>query len=154
MTSSGLGSIVSASPGRVRIRLLRQHRTTEMLAQIRSLLIALPGVNSVDINGSTGSVLIRYDPAALDVAELLRLGSELGWLPREAHSSRNGLNLADWRQYVDLTRAAEGIVILGIAGLGALAGPVVGLSARAGSLSAAAAFILLRRWGRRVRFAR
>ncbi len=156
MSSRGLGSVVSVSPGRVRLRVFRPHRTAKVFAEIRSLLAGLPGVTAVEVNATTGSVLVTYDPSSLDVAHLLRLGSELGWLSGDTQTggaTGDGLSLTDWRRHVDLGRAAEGVAVLGVAGLGALAGPAVGLSARVGSLSAAAAFVLLRRWSRRLRAA-
>jgi len=81
---------------------------------------------------------------------LLRLGSELGWIPQPAGNG-TGPSFAEWWRQVDLGRVAEGVAILGIAGLGAVAGPAVGASARIGSLSAAAGFLALRKLGRRMR---
>jgi hypothetical protein len=101
-------------------------------------------VSSVEITPSTGSVLVSYDPAMLDVAQLLQLGAQLGWLSPTGDGPEPGRE--DWRSYVDLPRARRALMLLGIAGLGALVAPTVGVSARVGSVSASIGYIALTRW--------
>jgi len=152
MSASGsLGSIVHASPGRIRLRVSRPYRTTETFAEVRRLLTGLPGVTAVETNPATGSVLIQYDPNTLEVARLLSLGSELGWISGDSGGAGVGSGAIDWRSQVSLSRVARGAALLGVAAIGAMTGPALGLSARVGSLSAAAAFVLLGRLGRRAR---
>lgn len=152
MTSNELGRVVHASPGRIRLRVSRSHRTAGTFAQVRQLLSSLPGVADVDVNAATGSVLVHYDPDTLDVAHLLRLGADLGWIPpRSDDASATGSTWAEWRSQVDLSRAAQGLTVLAVAAMGAAAAPALGLSSRVGSLTAAAAFLILRRLGRRAR---
>lgn len=64
-------------PGRVRLRLDPRELSEENCGEILGALTSLPGVEDVRITPRTGSVVIRFDPAALDV-------DRLGWLAREA----------------------------------------------------------------------
>lgn len=68
------GRIVSHAPGRMRVRLLREHRDPEALAQIERELGGRPGVSSVTTDHRTGSILVKYDHLALakdDVTSML-----------------------------------------------------------------------------------
>jgi hypothetical protein len=68
------GRIVSRAPGRMRVRLGREHRDPEALAQIQRELGAQAGVSSVTTDHRTGSILVRYDHLALakdDVTSML-----------------------------------------------------------------------------------
>ena len=147
VTLSSIGRIVHLSPGRLRLRVSQSHRSPETFAEIKRLVTALPGVGAVQINATTGSVLVAYDPDTLDVAELLKLGSELGW----ADAGDAGTlwpRAISWRSQIDVPRATRGVALLGVVALGAVAGRTPGLGARAGSLSAAVAYLML---GRRIR---
>lgn len=48
-----------ASPGRVRARVLRGHRSPATMERVRVRLKAAPGVSHVEVNPATGSVLLR-----------------------------------------------------------------------------------------------
>lgn len=68
------GRIVSHAPGRMRVRLDREHRDPEALAQIEQTIGARPGVTAVSTDHRTGSVLVKYDHLALtkdDVTSML-----------------------------------------------------------------------------------
>ena len=146
-----IGRVVHFTPGRLRLRVDRSRRASALYDDIRGLLGALPGVTDVDITPATGSVLVAYDPSTLDVAHLLHLGAELGWINPDGESAqalgaRPGL--ADWRSYVDVPRAQQALLFLGVAGLGALVGPAVGVGARVGSISASVGYLALSRWAK------
>jgi hypothetical protein len=75
--SCALGSVVSAIRGRLRLRIAKPYRTLATYEQTRRTLDGTPGVSSVDVNASTGSLLITYDPETLPFGDLLTLGSAL-----------------------------------------------------------------------------
>ena len=58
---SRFGKIESTVPGRVRLRLLREYRTSGKIATVQELLAAQPGVENVSANHRTGSILVQYD---------------------------------------------------------------------------------------------
>lgn len=61
--------VASRLPGRLRLRgdALRRPRRNE---EVRSLIAAWEGVTKAEGNPATGGLLLRYDPARLDPAEL------------------------------------------------------------------------------------
>lgn len=69
MTAPARRGVASALPGRIRLRdpTLRQRAASERLAVA---LRALRGVRQVDANLAAGSLLVQYDAAACDRAEL------------------------------------------------------------------------------------
>ena len=60
---AGLGAakIASDLPGRVRVRLKELRWQDHLLGEVSSALGSLPGVQQVDTNTVTGSVLVHYD---------------------------------------------------------------------------------------------
>jgi hypothetical protein len=152
VSSSRVGSIVHATPGRIRLRVAREHRAPETFREIEGLLRVLPGVEAITTTESTGSVLVRYDPATLDVEHLLRMGAELGWtapaLPATSRSGRFPGHLS--LPPVDRTRLVKSVALLGAAGLGGLAGPALGVSARLGSVIASVVFVVIQRQAARI----
>lgn len=58
--------LVHHIPGRVRIRLPHAKGNRALLQQIKESISPRPGVRRVDVNPTTGSILIHYDPALLD----------------------------------------------------------------------------------------
>jgi hypothetical protein len=141
--SAEIGTVVHATPGRVRLRVAQPYRTTGTYRQIESLLGTLSGIEGVEITPRTGSVLISYDPTTLDDASLLEMATALGWL--KAASPEDGPTLGNWLATIDRARLVKGMVLLGAVGLAGLAGPVVGLSARSASLIAGATLVLVGR---------
>lgn len=63
-------TLVSALPGRVRIRLDRTARSPESIRELAELLAGLVGVREVQVNPATGSYLVFYDPEAVDITQL------------------------------------------------------------------------------------
>ncbi len=53
--------VVHASRGRARVRLDRESRKPHHLAKIKAHVEAQEGVQAVDVNTQTGSVLVKYD---------------------------------------------------------------------------------------------
>lgn len=58
-------------PGRLRLRCGRLKRNAREGAALEARLNRLPGVHDVRINLLTGSLLVNYDPARVDVEALL-----------------------------------------------------------------------------------
>jgi cation transport ATPase len=52
--------------GRIRLRLPNAKRDHAALEKVKRALAPMPGVQSVDVNPTTGSVVIQYDPAKHD----------------------------------------------------------------------------------------
>lgn len=67
----GWAEVLSSVPGRLRLRVpdLRDHprRAAELAARVR----AVHGVRAVEPNPVTGSVLVRFDPARVDVGAIV-----------------------------------------------------------------------------------
>lgn len=51
------------SPGRIRLRVPREHRSPHRLGELRQRLEALPEVHSVEVNHRTGSILLLGEPS-------------------------------------------------------------------------------------------
>lgn len=147
MSSQRLGSIVHATPGRIRLRVARDRRTPADFAQIESLLKMLPGIQSIEVTPKTGSVLVRYDPTQVDVRSLLRMGAEIGVDTGWSAGSIGGRHGLAWPE-IDRARLAKGVALLGVAGLGGIVGPAVGVGARLGSILASVAFVAAARGAR------
>lgn len=63
--------IVHELPGRLRVRDVGLRGRTDMVRQLELELHTLPGVHTVTASPTTGSVLVRFDPAAIDREGLL-----------------------------------------------------------------------------------
>ena len=64
-------AVESSLPGRMRMRLPQPRRRESIAARVRSDLGHVEGVRNVLVNILTGSVLVLYDPDALDADELV-----------------------------------------------------------------------------------
>jgi hypothetical protein len=53
--------LMSFTPGRVRFKVLELSRSVTLAATLRERITALPGVETVEINQTTSSVLVKYD---------------------------------------------------------------------------------------------
>lgn len=72
-------AVVHSLPGRTRLKVPRAHRTPHAMARVREALQSVPGVRRVDVNATTGSVLVHHDAEAVkldDVAESLEAGTD------------------------------------------------------------------------------
>ena len=157
MADPRIGAVVHAIPGRIRLRVARAYRGPATYHEIESLLRMLPGVELVEVTPNTGSVLVKYNSATLDIEHLLRMGSELGWFPSAPLGARQaaplgarsaapfGARLTGAWPPVDKVRLARGIALISVASLGGLAGPAFGVSARIASIIASAAFLAAQR---------
>lgn len=76
--------VVARSPGRARVRLPRGAGSAADLAQIGSLLQERAGVRSARTNGGARSVVVDFDPVAVDLDELLQCLQEAGYRSRAA----------------------------------------------------------------------
>lgn len=77
------GRIVSHAPGRVRIRLQREHRDATALAQIAQNLGAQAGVTAVATNARTGSVLLAFDHYHVSHADVAAMLYDAGIVARD-----------------------------------------------------------------------
>ncbi len=145
MASNTFANVVHFSPGRVRVRLQPQYRTPETFQQLEGYLAIVPGITAVDTNISSGSVLIRYDPQAISTADLIQVGRSIG-LGMDNYNPQGPSEASNWASAIDKGRIASTLVILGVATLGGFLGPYLGLSARVGSISAAGAVLLGKRY--------
>ena len=63
-------ALVSAIPGRIRVRVGRSFRSLSSMNELAGIIRSLNGVRDVQINPTTGSFLILYDPEAVDIGQL------------------------------------------------------------------------------------
>jgi hypothetical protein len=77
------GHVVSQAPGRIRVRLHREHRSSADLQQIERDLSQQDGVTSVATNARTGSVLVHYDRHALSNDDLMPMLHDAGIVAAE-----------------------------------------------------------------------
>jgi hypothetical protein len=158
--SGALGGVVSAIPGRVRLRIAKPYRTSATYEQIRRTLGSTSGVSSVELNASTGSLLVLYDPETLPFGDLLTLGSALDLSAGDLLASEsNGAQpaVADRatadevldRARAELIRSAPRAILYAAAALmGGRIASTVGVSRRLGAISGAASVLLLGKMGR------
>src|SRR3990172_3988129 len=72
-------------PGYVRIRVKEIKNNPDYGKKIEDLLMTVRGITKVEFNTTTGSLLIRYNPASIDVDRLIHAGRENHFFP-EDHS--------------------------------------------------------------------
>jgi hypothetical protein len=53
-------------PGRIRMKVPSAKGNPEQLEGYKEILSAIPGIESIDVNPDTGSIVLRYDPDAHD----------------------------------------------------------------------------------------
>jgi Heavy metal associated domain 2 len=58
-------------PGRLRLKMRSLKNRADKAAQIRTLFAQLPGIEVVELNLLTGSMLVRYEPLKVTSAQLL-----------------------------------------------------------------------------------
>lgn len=61
--------VVHFMPGRVRLRVKELKNMPELVREVQSAFEGIPGVDRVDVNRLTGSVLIEYDTHIIQSAE-------------------------------------------------------------------------------------
>jgi hypothetical protein len=70
-------------PGYVRIRVKEIKTNEEYGKKIEDLLMSVKGITKVEFSTITGSLLIRYNPASIDVERLIQTGRENHFLPED-----------------------------------------------------------------------
>jgi hypothetical protein len=58
-------------PGRLRLKALSFRNSEDKVAEIRALCTQLPGINAIELNTLTGSLLVRYDKASVNSSQIL-----------------------------------------------------------------------------------
>jgi Heavy metal associated domain 2 len=92
MESGGI-KVVHAIPGRVRVKMARLKENPAIAPEVQERLSAVQGIQRVEVNPITGSVLISYDRTAFESLEsLLSLAAHLS--PLFPDLDFNGLE--DW----------------------------------------------------------
>jgi hypothetical protein len=90
------GRIISATPGRLRVRVDRRFRGADLMHRVNNRLEGQSGVDAVTTSATTGSVLVHYDRrdhSTDDILALLRdagfivLGVTTGEIPPEPGNS-------------------------------------------------------------------
>lgn len=66
-------------PGRIRVRSPRLKNNTRRATEVRSRLMFLPGIMSVDTNPLTGSLTVRFDESATSSEALLTTLQQQGF---------------------------------------------------------------------------
>ena len=107
---------VHSIPGRLRVRSRAFRNQPEVVETARSLLGNLEGVNSVDANLATGSLLIRYDDHVVNSTRVLSALVAQGWiehLPSLKPAARAAAPrlAASWRRVLkSLSEAAPDVI--------------------------------------------
>ncbi len=78
MTDGDEAVLLSAVPGRVRLKVFAGRRRLDELERVRAALYALPGVSAVQASTRTGSVLVRHEPASTGIDDLRTALGALG----------------------------------------------------------------------------
>jgi hypothetical protein len=60
-------------PGRLRLKARSLKNSEDKTAEIRALCGQLPGITAIELNTLTGSLLVRYDQASVNSAQILGL---------------------------------------------------------------------------------
>jgi Heavy metal associated domain 2 len=71
-------TLASVSPGRIRVRLHRASRHPRVVHRLQERMQDRGGVTQVDVNASTGSVVVHYDKHALTFDDILALLRDSG----------------------------------------------------------------------------
>jgi hypothetical protein len=91
----GIGGfqVVHAIPGRVRVKISRLKEDPALAREVQERLTAVHGIQQVEVNPVTGSVLVLYDRTVLESLDsLLSLGAEFNSLIPDLELSK----LEDW----------------------------------------------------------
>jgi hypothetical protein len=60
-------TLVHALPGRVRLKLGEMKNNPALAREVKKMLSAKPGVFRVEVNYTTGSILLQFDPEVIDL---------------------------------------------------------------------------------------
>jgi hypothetical protein len=60
-------------PGRLRLKARSLKNSEDKAAEIRALCAQLPGIQAIELNTLTGSLLVRYDKASVNSVQILGL---------------------------------------------------------------------------------
>lgn len=77
------GRIVSHAPGRVRVRLPREHRDPTLFERVEQALDQHASITGVTTNARTGSILLSYDGRALSREDVTALLRDVGVIVRD-----------------------------------------------------------------------
>ena len=72
--------VTSHTPGRVRVRVRHPQRHPELLKSVREQLQNTPGVDHVEVNPHSGSVLVHYDHRAKSMDDILGTLRDVGMI--------------------------------------------------------------------------
>lgn len=108
MTRNGGGAVVeSCVPGRVRFRFPHEERREDVFGNVESTLRGLDGVVDVTANPSTGSVLVKHDPAVLSEALLVSYARDVH-IVSSAASKDTDTDAEPWPETSELARSIMG----------------------------------------------
>ncbi len=79
-TGQAHAHVASHTPGRVRLRVHHPHRHPELLNSVREQLEKTPGVDQVEVNPHSGSVLVHYDHHASSMNDILGALGDVGMI--------------------------------------------------------------------------
>lgn len=88
--SAPIAHVVHTGARRIRLRLDKAHRQVGRMGQVRHALQRQPGVRAVEVNETTGSVLIHHDPGAITGDDLAQVLGDIGVLIAGLQSDESG----------------------------------------------------------------
>jgi hypothetical protein len=81
MLSSLPFNVLCFFPGYIRLRVKEIKNNPNHGKKIEDLLMGVRGITKTEANPTTGSLLIRYNPGALDMERLINVGRENFLIP-------------------------------------------------------------------------
>lgn len=84
------GRIASSTPGRLRLRMYHPKIYQELMHRIKKYLHNRPGIQEVNANNTTGSVIIRYDTATHSHNSVLAMLHDIGVIIRDVMVEEEG----------------------------------------------------------------
>lgn len=80
------------TPGRLRVKTPIIKRNPVAIRQVGDILDSVSGINSFSINDLTGSIIIKYNPSAVDSKSILNTLGEKGYYAPEKAEENNLLS--------------------------------------------------------------
>ena len=87
---SAHGRIASSTPGRLRLRMYHPKIYPELMHRIKTYLHNSPGIQQVNANNTTGSVIIRYDTATHSHDSVLAMLHDIGVIMHDVMVGEEG----------------------------------------------------------------
>jgi copper chaperone CopZ len=114
-------SYIHSTPGRLRIKSPAVKKNSATAKELRKTLSTVFGIATVDINPTTGSVLVNYNPKAIALDDILALLERRGYFePTKAEVAQPDVRSAVVTSAKVIAKSLIGEVLQGVVGVPAL----------------------------------